>query len=214
MAPHKPALVPGSGDPDELVGLQAKAPVRMGATIFYAARSVGFAVRTVQGLQEEILEVQTGYSFWVDVLRKDQLQFVATTLDQLRTWLWRDTDPVDAARNWEGSVALYPNLKTAAFTGIDERLIQLEHGFSTSEDDIGSSCATTATVLLPTTGDRFGQLFSCAEARAARAVGTDEIRVAEPAVSSLFVAVPAAPQIASAHADKDCNPAAVRTFSL
>ena len=81
--------------------LQTQAPLRMLETITDREPSILIALRTVHGLQEEVLKVEVLETFRLGArLREDQLQFVAGTKDKIASGLRADADPVDAT--WSG----------------------------------------------------------------------------------------------------------------
>src|SRR3546814_6742935 len=110
------------------------------------------------------------------VLRPDQLQFVAFALDDLAPRLGADAHPVDRGMRGQRAVGLDRDLEAARVERRDQRVIDLEHRLAPGEHD-----ETMRVRRAPETldgGDEAGRLGELAPARA---VGADEIGVAEAA---------------------------------
>src|SRR6185312_1607536 len=200
-----------SWDAEELVGLEAQAPARMGEAEIDGERGVARALRPVHRLQEEMAERQALEILGRDSgLRKDQLQLVAGAERERRARLGADADPVEAAGRRAGAVGLDGDREALGMERLDERTVELEQRLAAGADDE----ARRRRLGGPGAADGAGELRRRRETAAARAVGADEIGVAEAAYRVGAVRLAAAPQVAAGEAAEHRRAAGVGPFAL
>src|SRR6185437_8380453 len=160
-------------------------------------RRVARALRPVHRLQEEMAERQRLEIFGRDAfLWKHQLQLVAGAERERRARLGADADPIEPAGRRAGAVGLDRDGEALGMERLDERLVELQQRLAAGADDE----ARRRALGRPGAPDRAGEIRGRGEAAAARAVGADEIGVAEAAYRVGAVGLAAAPQIAAGEA--------------
>src|SRR5690554_5239296 len=138
-----------------------------------------------------------------------QFQLITFGNHHLGVGLWADTQPVNSLWCRQGTVGFHPYLETRSVEGINQRLVQLQQGFPTGANHVGS-----ARGVGPKLTNMFGQLHSSPETTAILAVSTDKIGIAEVADSPRPILLPSGPQIAFAKPAEYRCPARLGTFTL
>ena len=121
-------------------------------------------------------------------MRKDQLEFIAGVLDELRACFRAHADPIEAAGSGHGSICFHCNLEAPAMQRIDQRTIQLQERFTSGEYH---KLLSRNGSWLPGLFNSIRQSYFGIEFAPIRAISSEEIRIAEFADSAgaiLFVA--------------------------
>src|SRR5215468_7136801 len=197
-------------DPDRLVRLQAEPPLRMAQAVIDGARGVLDHVRPVHRLQRETLEGKTLEILRAcALLRIDQLQLVAFAEHEVRAGLGADANPVHAIGRIDRAVGLDADRETARMQRIDQRRIDLQQRLATGQHRIAVRARPC-----PLGGDRIGKLIGGGVAPAQRAIGSDEIGVAEPADRAVAIRLAAAPQVAAGKPAEHGRSSGMGAFAL
>lgn len=201
-----------SGNPRQLVRLQAETPPRVRQAIRHRGSQGCGSVGPVHGLQEETGEVETLVARGIRArLRIHQLQFVTALLHQRRTGLGTHTDPVDAAWRRDGAIGLHGDLEIPLMNRFEQRFVQLQQRLATGEHN---QWARAGRASRPVRENGVCERLCGREAAAARTIRTHEIGVAEAADCPLAVLLAAAPQVAACKAAEHRGTPAVGALAL
>ncbi len=196
-----------------LVRLEAEPPPRIRETEPEGFASVLVAVRAIQWLQEEVLEVQRLEGLRVDPdLWVHDLELAPRTNLELASELGAHADPVDTAGDWKRAIGLDGDLEIPRVELIDERGVELEQRFSARADN-----EPRAASLPPGPRRLVGKLRWAGEAPPALPVHSNEVGVAPPGAApgaQLAVRSSTGPQVAPSKAQEDSRPARVHALSL
>src|SRR5581483_223790 len=131
-------------------------------------------------LQREAFELQVDEGLGQSVrLRIDELKLVARFDAQLGAGFRADANPVEACGGFERAVGFDRNRKTPYVQVVEQRLVHLQEWFAAGEHDKALRGARA-----PLGRDGVSKVGGGRIGAAARAVGTDEVRVAEAALRS------------------------------
>lgn len=168
------------------------------------------ALRTIHGLQEEVLKVESLEVFRRRArLRKNKLQFLTRGLTKFGIRLGADADPVECGRRNERAVGLDGGEKSSRAHGIDELRVELQQRFAAGEDD-----ETPFESMPPRRCNGVSKRRRGRKTAPAVAAGADEIGVAEPADRRGTILFAAAPQITSGKTAEDGGAPGVGAFAL
>lgn len=118
------------------MGLDAELPLRMLETVLQSKPGVIGLIRSVHGLQVEVLEFQLFEALRQSAfLRKYQLELTPTPYQKLGARFGTYTDPIDAFWNRLGSVRLHGDHETLRMKRCDQGLIELKKWFPASADN-------------------------------------------------------------------------------
>src|ERR1043166_8832979 len=110
-----------SSNAQQLVRLQGEAPARVLEAVARGQLGVLLDVRAVQGLQEEMLEIEALELPGGDaLLRIDELELVAGALLDHCAGLGADADPVDPGERRNGTVGLDRDFETETVQAVDQ----------------------------------------------------------------------------------------------
>src|SRR5580658_3266795 len=109
-------------------------------------------------------------------LRKDQLEFIAGVLDELRARFRTHADPIEAAGRRNCSIRLHCNLEPPSMQRIDQRSVQLQERFASGEYH---KLISRSGSWLPGLFNSICQSCFGIEFAPVRAISSDEIRIAE-----------------------------------
>ena len=76
-------------------------------------------------------------------LRPDEFQLITMMLDHVRARLGADADPINARMDRDSAVAFNGDLKPVRMQCVDNRIIDLQHGFAAGYHDIARLRALT-----------------------------------------------------------------------
>lgn len=213
-----------SWDSQDLVQLQAQSPSRVSQAVLQGGLRVGLEVRPIHGLEEKVPERKRLETLGLSPgLRIHQLELVARLLDERRTALGADANPVDPGRDGERAVGLDGDFEAGGMQRVDERPIQLQEWFAARADHerttgltgrIHSLAARSVAVYRPGAGYGNGEVLGRFEASAARSVGSEEVRIAEPADGGGAVLFPARPQVAAGKPAEHSRPTCLGALPL
>jgi len=179
-----------SWDADELVGLQAKAPLGMIEAEPDGQVGIRGPIWPVHRLQKEVGEFKLLKLERIGIcLRKDKLQFIAGCLHQGGSGLGAYADPVDACGSGQSPVGFDGNLEVAGVQGVDERAVDLQQGLAAGADDESARFRCAA----PFFGDGVGEVIGGGELSSAGPVHIDKIGVAELTYRGGAIALPSRP---------------------
>ena len=158
--------------------LQRKAPTR---TIHHKldGRLQRFFTRVaVHRLDEEIAEIPAFELRRLDPrLGPDELELISAALNDIGACLGTDAQPVDPLSRGQRAIALDSDTERSLVQGLDEGLVELEHGLSPGDDH--QSFAPLAPRLQHVVGER----ARIGELSAAFPIRANKIGVAETALS-------------------------------
>ena len=141
-------------------------------------------------------------------LRPDELQFVAMMLDHVRARLGADADPIDARMDRNSAVAFNGDLKPVRVQSVDNRIIDLLHGFAARDHNIARLRAVTPQ------SRNFGSKVSRVITPAIFTIHADKISIAKLADGRTAVFFATRPQIASGKAQKHRTAARMDALAL
>src|SRR5581483_8350172 len=196
-------------DADQLVRLEAEPPPGVAHAVGDGALGILALLRPVHRLQQEVpeapaLEVLRPRAF----LREHELQLVAAAHLDLGARLGAHADPVDAGRDVDGAVRLDRDLEAPRVQRAHELRVELQRGLAARQHREARAPAR------PQRGDALGERLGGVEPAAARAVGADEVGVAELAYRVRAVGLAAAPQVAPGEAAEHRRAPRVRALAL
>ena len=118
--------------------LQTKSPARVLQTIVQCHAGVRFPRRSVHRLKEEVLEIEFLVHFRTCAnLRENEFQFVPRAKFEFRMCFWAHTYPINVRTCGLGPICFDGYLEPDSVESIDQRLIQLEEGFTSSANNEG-----------------------------------------------------------------------------
>lgn len=145
------------------------------------------------------------------LLRRHELQFVAAGQFEVGPGLRTHTDPIESLGGLAGAIGLDGDLEVGCVEGVDQRLVDLKQGFAAGTDDQRSG---RLAAVGPLRSDCIGQVGRCLEASSARAVGADDIGVAELADGLVAILLAAGPQVAARKPAEDGGTPGIGAFTL
>ena len=192
------------------MGLQRQAPARPLHDQPDRRLQRFLAPLAVHRLNEEIGEVPLLQRCRVDsLLRPDQLELVAALLDDIRSRLRADAQPVDSLDRGQGAVALDGHPEGPIVKRLDQFEVYLKHRIAAGDDHEPLSFA-----FPPDRDDPVGEHLRIGELAPALAVGADEIRVAEITLGARALLLPSRPQVAAGKAQEDRAAARLNPLAL
>src|ERR1019366_1497835 len=149
--------------------------------VLHSEFRVNGATGTIHWLQEEVPKREGFEGLWIDSwLRKNQLQFVSSSLLQLCALLRAHTDPIHARRSQYRPVGLDGDFEPTRVQRSNQSIVKLEEGLP--------ACAhyefrASRIVARPFLFDRVCQILCGFKLPTAKSIYTYEISVAELADS-------------------------------
>jgi hypothetical protein len=182
----------------------------MAQAIVDGARGVVGKRRPIHGLQREALEAKPGESFGRRIgLRVDELHLVPGADAQLGAGLRAHADPVEARRRLDGAVGLDRDREAARMQRFEQRRVDLQQRLAPGDHHV-----TVSAPAGPLRLDRIGKRRGGRVGAAARAIGADEIGVAEAALGTCPVGLAAGPEIAAGEAAEHRGAPGLRALAL
>lgn len=226
-----------STEAQQLVCLEAQAPLGMCQTIFYGSSGVGREGGPVHRLQRKVLERKMGETLWLSFglhLRKYEFELLTAGEREWRAGFRADTEPVDPRGRRLRAVGLDRDFEPRRVKRVDEGCIELEQRFATRADHIGRreekggrrltpfSFLAPRSSLLPRSSilvRRPQRRRARREVRGSGKLATirtdaDKIGVAEHADGVGTVRLTTSPEVAAAEPAEHSRPAGVNAFAL
>src|SRR5216683_167357 len=197
-------------EPDQLVGLEAQLPLRVGLAKGHRELGIAVAVGPVHRLYGKPAEGEVCEVVRVDAGLRDHDLELVTALDNEAAARFRaDADPVESGRREDRAIRLHRDFEPAVVQRIDQRRIELQQRFAPGAYDETSRCAWR-----PVRGHAIGERFGIGVAAAIGPVGADEVGVAKRADCAGAVGLAPRPQIAAGKAAEYRRPSGLRAFAL
>lgn len=167
-------------------------------------------LRAIHWLQVEVGKIQVLKASWIAInLWVNELQLVASNLNELGANLGADADPVDAFGCGNSSVGFDRHFEALLMKGFDKQIIDLKQWFAASTDDIGAP-----TLVFPGLGYGSCEITRVGKLAPSGSIGAHKVGIAEPTDGQTTVNFSSTPQVASGKATEDCWSTGLGALSL
>lgn len=187
-------------------------PLGMAKAVLEGQTGIFLAAGTIHRLEEEMIEIEMSIALRFGTgLRVNEFQFVPLFNEEPGIGFGTHAHPVHSARYGQGAIGFDGHLEVLIVKGRYCGFIQLQQGFASRADDVGS---ITRPVVGPEPGNCPGQICRVGIAPTMLPVHTPEVGIAKSADGLVPVLFPAAPQIAAREAAKYGRAARLGTLAL